>query len=212
MTPPSVINAVGSTVRLRDIMLLRPTTFTASAGEWWSVTGPNGAGKSTLLRVLVGRASLSDGTCTVLGQSVGSADPALRSQVASLVDSVPVASDMTLREQLGMVAASWSGNTTSAAADVVSLAADLRLDHLLDRFPHELSSGQLQLFLLSLVLVRPGQVVILDEPERHLDTDHVRGLARILRQRCRQGATVIMSTHDAPLIDAADRRLELTLG
>ncbi|MFB9072698.1 ATP-binding cassette domain-containing protein [Citricoccus parietis] len=176
------------------------------------MTGPNGSGKSTLLRVLAGRASPSEGTCRVLGRPVGSSDPSHRREIASLVDSVPVASDMTLREQLGMVAASWSGNTPAAAEDAVRLAGELRLTHLLDRFPHELSSGQLQLFLMSLVLVRPGQVVILDEPERHLDSDHVKNLADILQQRCRQGATIIMASHDSTLIDTADRRLELNYG
>lgn len=210
--PALTIDAADVTVRLLNTSLLQPTTFSAAAGEWWSVTGPNGSGKSTLLRVLAGRAPLSEGTCRVLGRPVGSSDPGHRREIASLVDSVPVASDMTLREQLGMVAASWSGNTPTAADDAVRLSGELRLTHLLDRFPHELSSGQLQLFLMSLVLVRPGQVVILDEPERHLDSDHVTNLAAILRQRCRQGATIIMASHDQTLIDAADWRLELTHG
>ncbi|MFG2176005.1 ATP-binding cassette domain-containing protein [Streptomyces niveus] len=93
--------------------------------------------------------------------------------MASLVDTIPFARDMTLREQVTLVAASWYGNAPETAERAGQLIERLGLSSLGERFPHQVSSGQLQLFSLALTLARPADVVLLDEPERHLDSDRV---------------------------------------
>ncbi|MFD7086647.1 ATP-binding cassette domain-containing protein [Streptomyces sp. NPDC059896] len=70
------------------------------AGEFWCVTGGNGSGKTTLLRAFLGTWSLTAGSCAVRGEPADMAKPAHRRLVASLVEQIPVARDMTLREQV----------------------------------------------------------------------------------------------------------------
>lgn len=110
MTGVPVIAADGATVAMSDTTLLAPTSFAVLPGEFWCVTGGNGSGKTTLLRAFLGSRSLTAGRCLLRGEPVDLARPGHRRLLASLVEPIPVARDMTLREQVTLVAASWYGN------------------------------------------------------------------------------------------------------
>ena len=84
------------------------------------------------------------------------------------------------------------------------------IGHLDERFPHELSSGQSQLFQLALVLFRPSQVLLLDEPEQRLDTDKRVIVADLLAARRDRGDTLVLACHDPLMTDAlADQVIDL---
>ena len=91
------------------------------------------------------------------------------------------------------------------------MLATLEIEHLAERFPHELSSGQQQLFHLAMVLLRPSRVLLLDEPEQRLDT-HKRGvLTQILLDRKRAGTALVVACHDPEMTGAiADRVIDIT--
>ncbi|MFE5396634.1 ATP-binding cassette domain-containing protein [Streptomyces sp. NPDC056568] len=183
MTGVPVLAADGAAVTLGDTTLLAPTTFEISPGELWCVTGSNGTGKTTLLRAFVGSRGLTSGSVSVRGERADMARPAHRRFLASLVEPIPVARDMTLREQVTLVAASWYGNGPETAERAERVVERLGLASLGERFPHQVSSGQSQLFSLALTLVRPADVVLLDEPERHLDRHRVELVATLLAER-----------------------------
>ncbi|MCF3118892.1 ATP-binding cassette domain-containing protein [Streptomyces arenae] len=209
MTDVPAIAAEGATVVLDGTTLLAPTTFAVMPGEFWCLTGSNGSGKTTLLRAFLGSRRLTDGAVLVQGERVDLARPRHRRLVASLVEPVPVARDMTLREQVTLVAASWYGNTATTAECAEEVIDRLGLSALGERFPSQLSSGQLQLFSLALTLVRPADVVLLDEPERHLDTDRVDLVATLLSERAEQGTSFLVATHEAAVVEACDGVMEL---
>lgn len=209
MSEVPAIAAEDATVVLDGTTLLAPTTFAVMPGEFWCLTGSNGSGKTTLLRAFLGSRRLTDGAVRVQGEAVDLARPRHRRLVASLVEPVPVARDMTLREQVTLVAASWYGNTTATAECAEEVIGQLGLSALGERFPSQLSSGQLQLFSLALTLVRPAGVVLLDEPERHLDTDRADLVAALLAERAQQGTSFLVATHEAAMIDACDGVVEL---
>lgn len=210
MTGVPVIAADGATVTLGDTTLLAPTTFAVGPGEFWCVTGGNGAGKTTLLRAFLGGRRLTAGTCSVRGEAADLAKPSHRRSVASLVDPIPFARDMTLREQVTLVAASWYGNAPETAERAGAIIERLGLSPLGERFPHQVSSGQSQLFSLALTLVRPADAVLLDEPERHLDSDRVELVAALLTERAKEeGTAFLVATHDTALVEVTDGRVEL---
>lgn len=204
-----MIAADGATVALGDTTLLAPTTFAVMPGELWCVTGGNGSGKTTLLRAFLGSRSLTAGSCSVVGEPADMAKPAHRRLVASLVEPIPVARDMTLYEQVTLVAASWYGNAPETAERAAEVMERLGLSSLGERFPHQVSSGQSQLFSLALTLVRPAGVVLLDEPERHLDRQRVKLVAALLTERAAAGTAFLVATHEAALTEACDGRVEL---
>lgn len=85
------------------------------------------------------------------------------------------------------------------------------MEPLASRFPHQLSTGQTQLLRLALTLVRPGGVLLLDEPEHGLDDGRVGTVLAALRARVETGVTVVLATHDRRFVDGLGADLlELT--
>ncbi len=162
MTAAPILAAERATVTMGDVTLLEPTSFAVLPGEIWCLTGGNGSGKTTLLRAFLGSRSLTAGSCSVRGEPADMAKPQHRRLVASLVDAIPFARDMTLREQVTLVAAPWYGNSATTAEAAEEVIERLGLSPLGERFPHQVSSGQLQLFGIAHAAVpqRPPAILL----------------------------------------------------
>ncbi|MBO0983401.1 ABC transporter ATP-binding protein [Rathayibacter sp. SD072] len=203
-------------VRLRDVAvrtaeaeLLAPLSLEVEAGAVVAVTGPNGSGKTTLLRVIAGLTPPTAGTVEVAGAPVDERSREHRRRVAALLGTPPVERDLTLEEHLAMVALSWGASLDHARAEASRGLDALGLSPLALRFPHELSSGQTQLFSLALVLARPSEVLLLDEPEQRLDVDRVPLAVEVLREAAR-GRAVLLATHSSVMTEGlATRVIEL---
>lgn len=200
MNHSALISATEVSVRLDRSVLLAPTSFTLEAGGALAVTGSNGSGKTTLLRLLTGKMAPSTGTVQIAGEGPEERDPAFRARLAALLSLPPLARNLTLREHLVLVAASWGLALTDAGGRADGLLAEFGIEALALRFPHELSSGQTQLFALALTLMRPFEVLVLDEPEQRLDADRLVMVGAILRARVDAGATLIVASHSAALV------------
>jgi ABC-type multidrug transport system ATPase subunit len=184
-----------------DVTLLAPISVTARRGKALIVRGSNGTGKSTLLRVLAGASKPSTGTVRIGGVAVVARDRDFRRRVAAMIGIPPMAPDLTVLDHVMLVATTWVDNPRAAAEVTHGVLTELGLNALGERFPHELSSGQTQLFGLGLVLARPFEVLILDEPEQRLDPEHLTTVIRILRARRDDGATLVIATHSPALAD-----------
>nr|WP_232331399.1 ATP-binding cassette domain-containing protein [Agromyces laixinhei] len=193
-----------------DATLLAPVSVTARRGEALIVRGRNGTGKSTLLRVLAGARQASSGSVRIGGAPVAARDRRFRRRVAAMVGLPPMSPDLTVSDHVLLVATTWLDDPHASTELAQGVLAELGLGALGTRFPHELSSGQTQLFGLALVLARPFEVLILDEPEQRLDPEHIGSVIDALRARRDGGATLVVATHSPVLADAlADRTLRL---
>ena len=208
---PSVrLRATGVTKLIEDNVLLTATDLDVRSGKCIVLRGSNGSGKTTLLRILAGTMDASAGTVTLDGEPVDERTPATRASVAALIGAPTAYRDLTLVDHLVLIDATW-GRDGAAAERADAMLATLEIEHLAERFPHELSSGQQQLFHLAMVLIRPSRVLLLDEPEQRLDT-HKRGLlTQILLDRKRAGTALVVACHDPEITGAiADRVIDIT--
>ncbi len=208
--PGATVVARDVAVRIDEHQLLAPVTFELGRGRALAVTGPNGSGKTTLLRVLAGVQPPSGGAVSVLGATPDERSPSFRGDVAALLGPPPLARNLTLLEYLALVGTSWGLELGHAVARARDLLAELRISALEDRFAHELSSGQGQLYSLALVLTRPCAVLLLDEPEQRLDPERLELVTRALERRKDDGVTLVVASHSPALVGRiADERLEL---
>ena len=199
--PAPTLVADGVSKALDTNVLLAPISVSVASGRCLVLRGENGSGKTTLLRLLAGTSEPTSGTVTYEGRTVDERDPTCRRAIAALVGAPTSYRDLTLVDHLMLVDATW-GLGEGAEDRAVEMLESLEIDHLDDRFPHELSSGQQQLFHLSLALGRPSQVILLDEPEQRLDT-HKRGLlADLLVARKESGTALVIACHDPELTEA----------
>lgn len=187
--------------------LLAPVSVTAPSGSCLVLRGPNGSGKTTLLRIIGGLLVPTVGTATIGGREADERDRAVRAAVAGLLGAPTTYRDLTLVDHLVLVDSTWGGEPSTSDDRAQALLDRLGIAPLLDRFPHELSSGQQQLFRLALTLARPATVLLLDEPEQRLDTAKRQVVAGIIRERAESGATVVMACHDPELTAALATRV-----
>jgi len=173
-----------------------------SAGQSLCVTGRNGSGKSTLLRLICGIAEPTSGKLTVFGMVPNDRSSQFRQKVAGLLSTPPMAPDLTLIEHLALLGTSWGMKSEPAKVHGAQWLNRFDINYVANSFPNEISAGERQAFALVMVLARPSKLLVLDEPERHLDTDRISLLANELSAYRRAGGTVIVATHSAQLKDS----------
>ena len=201
-TPLVMLTATGVGKEIDGNVLLRPVDVAVTSGQCVVLRGENGSGKTTLLRILAGTLEPSSGSASLDGQALDERNQTTRSRVAALIGSPTAYRDLTLIDHLVLIDSTWGGDIGTADDRADAMLAELEVDHLSERFPHELSSGQQHLFHLAMVLFRPARVLLLDEPEQRLDT-HKRGLLTdILLARKAAGAALVVACHD-PTMTAA---------
>ena len=206
------------TLEARDVsmsidseVLLAPVSITVSGGEAMAVQGRNGSGKTTLLRILGGQLRPTGGQALLDGEPVDERRRAARRTVSSRIGLPAFARELTAHEHLRFIATTWGrlGPAATDAADVTMAA--LAIDDLRNRFVNELSSGQTQLLSLATALVRPFDVLILDEPEQRLDAARRALVSSVIRSEIERGATVVIASHSADMVEAIAHR-SVTLG
>lgn len=197
----AIITCDDVTVDLDGHRVLECLTFTVVPGELVAVVGQNGAGKSTLLRCLAGLVPAAGGTVEVFGAPPVDG-PAFWRRAALVGDEPAWYPGLTSREHLELVAAVHGGRRmpVDAALEV------FELDERADAPPPNLSTGQRQRLWLAAALLRPSELLLLDEPERGLDTAFRDRLAALLDEYAAAGGTVVMATHDA-MLAARGRRI-----
>jgi len=170
-------------VRGHAVMALRPTSLTVHAADVLAVTGPSGTGKSTLVSILAGWDRPTSGHVERPIRTV------FVPQRLALLDTLTVQDNIALAD-------------AGRAADVPALTASLAVDHLLDRFPGEISLGERQRVGVARALHASAPVTILDEPTAHQDGDHTRLVLDALTSLPADRAVVI-ATHDSIVVAVA---------
>lgn len=183
-------------------------------GECVALIGHNGSGKTTALRVMGGRLEPTAGTVTVNKADVHDRRRGhiARARLAFVPDAPVLYEDLTVREHLELVGVAYG------ASDGLDERIDLLLERLgLSRrsafLPRHLSRGLRQKTQIACALIRPFDVLLLDEPVVGLDPPSQATLRSLLLQAKRDGAGVVFSTHQlAFAIGLADRLLVLDDG
>lgn len=173
------------------------------AGEVVALVGANGAGKTTTLRCVVGIEASDAGRVLLDGEPLDERRVDVRRRVCALLDDLAWFPETTVAEHLMLYARAFGED----AGVVVEALEALGIDHVGDRMPGTLSSGQTQRFRLAQALVRPWELLLLDEPEQRLDVDGRAWLGRYLRAAADAGGAVLMASHDPTLLDAAGARI-----
>lgn len=191
--------------------VLRGVDLTVSPGACVAIVGANGSGKSTLVSLAIGREQPAEGQVLLDGRQVDDDEPWIRSCVAALSGPASHYHDLTVREHLELVA--LAHETADANAVIDETLSQTGLDGVQNVFPQHLSSGQSQALRVAVLRVRPRQVVVLDEPEQHLDFRARSALAQWVVRECQAGVAVLLISHDPTVVRAcADEVVVLAEG
>lgn len=189
-----------------DVLVLDDVDVRLQRGEMVAVVGPNGSGKSTLLGGLAGRLRLDAGEVRRRGAPSPVTSREHARAVHALLGDTAWLPDLTVLDHLLLL----SGRSGREASEVcLDALAQVGGAPLAERLPDTLSSGQRQRAVLATAWVRPWEVLLLDEPERHLDPEAVRELPGRLRALMGADRAILVATHSAEVRAAADGVLRL---
>jgi sulfate transport system ATP-binding protein len=165
-------------------------------GALTALLGPSGSGKSTLLRIIAGLEAPDEGAVTIGGEHVTD-KPARSRGVGFVFQHYAPFKHMTVHENVAFGLSVRRRPKGEVSARVKELLGLVRLDGLAQRYPSQLSGGQLQRMALARALAVQPQVLLLDEPFGALDAQ-VRGELREWLRRLHEEihVTTIFVTHD----------------
>jgi multiple sugar transport system ATP-binding protein len=174
--------------------------------ELMVLLGPSGCGKTTALRMVAGLEHPEEGEIRIDGKRVNEMEPKDR-DVALVFQSYALYPHMTVHDNM-LYPLKVRRMSRSERETRVRQAADLlRIKHLLDRKPRQLSGGEQQRVALGRAIVREPRVFLMDEPLSNLDAKlrvHTRAELKALQQQL--GTTTVFVTHDqAEAMTLADR-------
>lgn len=204
----TVLEAAGASKAYTDLVALEPLDLKVPAGQAMALVGHNGSGKSTFLRLAAGLLELSDGTIEVVGAAVGTSQA--RAAVSFLPDEPVLYDDLSVREHLAYVAALHG--VAVEEDDLDALLERVGIGHRADDLPARFSRGLRQKASIAVGLVRPFEVLLVDEPFVGLDAPGKDALLGIFDELHADGAAVIVATHDPSFVERVDRCVALRDG
>lgn len=159
-------------------------------GEIFGLLGANGAGKTTTFECLEGLRRKSGGTLRVAGCDPKSDERRLRHKLGVQLQSSSLPDSIRVDEAIALICA-WQKVPVPS-----ELIEKFRINDLLKKQYHQLSTGQKRKVHLVLALLNHPEVVVLDEPTAGLDVQSRAELHEEIRAVKAQGVTVLLATHD----------------
>jgi ABC-type multidrug transport system ATPase subunit len=173
-------------------------------GEFLGLIGANGAGKSTAMYCFLGLTHPTSGTVTVLGEPPRLGNPAWRA-IAYLPEEPTYHQYLTVEEAVRFYAT--LAGAVATAAQISAILDRLGLAEFRRMRLSKCSKGMKQKVGIAQCLLHSPRLLFLDEPMRGLDPITVRQFREILADLHRQGATVVMSSHILPEVEALATRV-----
>lgn len=165
-------------------------------GEFTVLVGQSGCGKSTLLRTIAGLEEIDEGSIEIDGEVVNDVAPKDR-DIAMVFQNYALYPYMTVFDNIAFGLRARKTPKVEIEEKVAEASRMLSIDHLLERYPRQLSGGQLQRVAIGRAIVRQARIYLFDEPLSNLDAqlrDEMRGEIKRLHREL--GKTMIYVTHD----------------
>jgi ABC-2 type transport system ATP-binding protein len=206
--PAPAIETIGLGKRYGDAPALHPIDLVIESGERISLIGHNGSGKTTLLRMLVGMLEPTEGTAIVAGHPIGSIEA--KAAISYLADQPVFYDDLTVWEHLEYIARlHGTDDWEQQAVDLVDMVG---LMPRVDDLPMTFSRGLKQKAAITMAFVRPFDVMLIDEPFVGLDRTGREALLELLALAHRDGATMVVATHELSSVKESSRLIALSGG
>ena len=186
--------------------VLEDVNMEIASGEVVYLIGRVGSGKSSLLKTLYGELSLVEGMGVVAGFDLARLKqreiPYLRRKVGMVFQELILLSDSNVHDNLlvALKATGWSGNgmMEHRIDEVLSLVG---LSGKETKMPFELSAGERQRLVIARALLNYPELILADEPTANLDPLTAEGIMQLFHSIAAGGTAVVVSTHNASLIE-----------
>ncbi len=183
-------------------------------GEYVSISGPSGCGKSTLLAILGLLDTPTDGSYILNNKPVSGLKMQERARIRNreigfIFQAFNLIGDLTVYENVELPL-TYRGTPSAERKKLVHEALEkVGMSHRVKHYPSQLSGGQQQRVAVARALVGSPSVLLADEPTGNLDSANGEAVMDLMRELHRNGATIVMVTHDPRYARFADRGIHL---
>ncbi|MDQ1515808.1 MAG: type transport system ATP-binding protein [Actinomycetota bacterium] len=194
--PGFAIRTEGLTKRLGGVDVVDRLDLSVPAGSVFGFLGPNGSGKTTTIRMLLGLIEPTAGTATVLGRPMPDDALTVLPAIGALVEGPAWYPWLTGRQNLlRMDAAGPARGRSDRTAHIDTALQRVGLTAAAHKKYRAYSLGMRQRLGLANALVRPRELLILDEPTNGMDPQGTREIRHLIRDIAAEGTTVFLSSH-----------------
>jgi len=196
---------------------LRDFSIHVREGEFVAVTGPSGSGKTTFLNIaglleeFTGGEFLLDGV-SVRGMNDDARSKLRNEKIGFIFQGFNLIPDLNLFDNVDVPLRYRGFGAAERKRRIEEALGRVGLSARVKHYPSELSGGQQQRVAIARALAGSPRILLADEPTGNLDTQMARGVMELLENLHREGATIIMVTHDPELAARAQRNVHVIDG
>ena len=195
-TGSTAIASTGLTKRFAAVAAVDSVDLAVPRGSVYGFLGPNGSGKTTTIRMLLGLVFPTSGTHRLLGTDFATGGAAALHRVGALVEGPAFHPYLSGRANLVRVdAADRTADVRTAAARVDAALERVGLAASAGKRYRAYSLGMRQRLGIAAALLRPRDLLVLDEPTNGLDPQGTREVRTLIGELARDGVTVFLSSH-----------------
>ena len=192
-------------------------SFHIKKGEMVFLMGPTGAGKSTVLKTIYKDILLNDGSLYIDGQDITYMRtrkiPYYRRKIGMIFQDFRLIGDRTVFENVALPLHILGLPNKDIKFKVNEILEKVALGNVKKMIPSQLSGGEQQRVSIARALVKDPVVILADEPTGNLDPNVSHEILDLLELATSNGTSVLMSTHNFPLIRPRKKRyIELNDG
>lgn len=186
-------------------------SITVDKGEFIFLVGPTGAGKTTIFRLLTREMLPTTGTIIVNSWDVVKLPHGkishLRRKVGVVFQDLKLLMDRTILENILLPLEVAGFKSQDAKKKAEEVLGKVGIADQINKFPIQLSGGELQRTAIARALVLTPEIVLADEPTGNLDSATAFGIVKLLEDINKKGATVIMATHNTEIVKNLSKRV-----
>ena len=228
MTNPKTYDDSDAVVEIRDVYksyflgheevpILKGVNFTIRRGEFVSIVGPSGSGKSTLMNLLGCLDRPSAGLIAINRQDINTLDDNelahLRGmEIGFIFQQFNLVPRLTAYENVMLPTYASKKDSIDYPQKAKELLKMVGLEDRMKHKPSELSGGQSQRVAIARSLINDPAILLADEPTGNLDSKTSAEVMDYFRELNRNGATIIMITHNNELAVQTDRVITIRDG
>ena len=196
MAQQLAIETSGLTKRFGDQKAVNSISLEVPSGSVFGFLGPNGSGKTTTIRMLLGLAEATEGEIKLLGTEIPKDLEKALPRVGALVEGPAFYPFMSGRNNLLRIDAADRFSDSSTRIKRVESALDrVGLHNAGNKKVHAYSLGMKQRLGLANALLKPRDILVLDEPTNGLDPQGTREVRNLIRSLSAEGITIFLSSH-----------------
>ena len=200
-----IIELKDADIYQRDTLVLKNINLAVNKGEFLYIIGKVGSGKSSLLKTFYNELPLISGKGSICGYQLERIKtkeiPFLRRRLGIIFQDFQLLTDRTVDKNFEFVlkATGWTKDKEikERLHEVLSI---VKMEHSGSRMPHQLSGGEQQRIVIARALLNNPEIILADEPTGNLDPETSEALLNVFMEINKEGKTVIMATHDYPII------------